>query len=97
MASLAELSVLKQLNKEELADIIKEGLFQAISKKLTEENELKIIADFSASKVCAKFYKIVSERDETMGEITLEDARYYHDEDSELGDRILVEIPIHDF
>ena len=97
MASLAELSGLKQLNKEELAEIIKEGLFQAISKKLTEENELEIIADFSASKVCAKFYKIVAERDEVMGEITLEDAMNNYDENAELGDKISVEIPIHEF
>ncbi|HHE37391.1 MAG TPA: transcription termination factor NusA [Candidatus Cloacimonetes bacterium] len=96
MASLAELAALKQLDKGKLAEIIKESLLQAVSKKLTSENELEITADFETSKICVKFNKIVVERDVSLGEISLEDAFYYK-EDAELGDKIPVEMPIYEF
>lgn len=96
MSSLAELANLKQLNKEELEKIIREGLFQAISKKLTPENELEIIADFDTNKVLAKFKKIVVEQDTELGEITLEAATRYK-QDAELGDKIQVQMAIFEF
>lgn len=96
MSSLAELANLKQLDKEKLTEIIKEGLYQAVSKKLLLENELEIIADFDTNKILAKFKKIVVERDVTLGEISLEDAGYYED-DVELGDTIPVEMAIYEF
>ncbi|HCX72323.1 MAG TPA: transcription termination factor NusA, partial [Candidatus Cloacimonas sp.] len=96
MSSLAELANLKQLNKEELEKIIREGLFQAISKKLNPENELEIIADFDTNKVLAKFKKIVVEQDTELGEINLEEAKRY-DKDAELGDKIAVQMPIFEF
>lgn len=96
MGSLAELASLKQLNKEQLAEIIKDGLFQAISKKLLLENELEIIADFDTNRVCAKFNRIVVERDMSLGEISLEEA-YLHNPKIELGDKIPAEMTISDF
>ena len=96
MSSLAELANLKQLDKEKLYEIIKEGLYQAVSKKLLLENELEIVADFDTNKILAKFKKIVVERDVSLGEISLEDAGYYED-DVELGDTIPVEMAIYEF
>ncbi len=96
MSSLAELANLKQLDKDKLTEIIKEGLYQAVSKKLLLENELEIIADFDTNKILAKFKKIVVERDVSLGEISLEDASYYED-DVELGDTIPVEMAIYEF
>ena len=97
MSSLAELSGLKQLKKEELQEIIQNGLYQAISKKLTSENELEIIADFNSNRVYAKFYKIVSEIDEGLGEISLEQAIKQFDSNAKIGDKYLTEISIQDF
>jgi N utilization substance protein A len=71
-------------------------LFQAISKKLTPENELEIIADFDTNKVLAKFKKIVVEQDTELGEITLEAATRYK-QDAELGDKIQVQMAIFEF
>ena len=71
MASLSELAALKQLDKEKLAEIIKDGLYQVISKKLLNENELEIEADFDTNWVAAKFKRIVVERDMSLGEISL--------------------------
>lgn len=96
MSSLAELANLKQLDKDKLTEIIKEGLYQAVSKKLLLENELEIIADFDTNKIVATFNKIVVERDMSLGEISLEDACYYKD-DVELGDTIPVEMAIYEF
>ncbi len=96
MSSLAELATLKQLDKDKLAEIIKESLLQAVSKKLTSENELEIIADFETNRICVKFKKIVVQRDEALGEISLEDA-LYDKEDAVLGDKIPVEMPIFEF
>jgi len=96
MSSLAELANLKQLDKDKLTEIIKEGLYQAVSKKLLLENELEIIADFDTNKILAKFKKIVVERDVSLGEISLEDAGYYEDV-VEIGDTIPVEMAIYEF
>ncbi len=96
MSSLAELASLKQLDKNQLAEIIKESLYQSISKKMVAENELEIVADFDTNRVMAKFKRIVVERDMNLGEINLEEARHYKP-DAELGDLIPVEMYISDF
>jgi transcription termination/antitermination protein NusA len=96
MGSLAELANLKQLDKEKLTSIIKEGLYQAISKKMILDNELEITTDYNTNKIIARFKRIVVERDTTLGEISLEDAKMI-DEDLELGDTIPVGMNISEF
>ncbi len=96
MSSLTELANLKQLNSEELTEIIEDGLYQAVSKKLLIENELEILTDFDTNKIIAKFKKIVVERDMSLGEISIEEAKLYN-KDIELGDKIPMEMPIADF
>ncbi|MCF7858477.1 MAG: transcription termination factor NusA [Candidatus Cloacimonetes bacterium] len=96
MGSLAELANLKQLDKEKLTSIIKEGLYQAISKKMIDDNELEITTDYDTNKIIAKFNRIVVERDTSLGEISLEEAKMY-DENLELGDTIPVEMKITEF
>ncbi len=96
MGSLAELANLKQLDKEKLTSIIKEGLYQAISKKMILDNELEITTDYNTNKIIARFSKIVVERDTSLGEISFEDAKMI-DEDLQLGDTIPVEMNISEF
>ncbi len=96
MASLADLANLKQLDKDKLAEIIQDGLYQAVSKKLLSENELEIVTDFDRNIILARFKKIVVDQDFSLGEISLDEALRY-DEDVSLGDKIIVEIPIFDF
>jgi len=96
MGSLAELANLKQLDKEKLTLIIKEGLYQAISKKMILDNELEITTDYNTNKIIARFNRIVVERDTSLGEISFEDAKMI-DEDLELGDTIPVEMNISEF
>jgi len=96
MGSLAELANLKQLDKEKLTEIIKDGLYQAISKKMILDNELEITTDYNTNKIIAKFNRIVVERDTSLGEISFEDAKMI-DERLELGDTIPVEMSIAEF
>ena len=96
MGSLAELANLKQLDKEKLTTIIKEGLYQAISKKMILDNELEITTDLTTNKIIAKFKRIVVERDTTLGEISFEDAMMIED-NLELGDTIPVQMNITEF
>jgi N utilization substance protein A len=96
MVTLAELANLKQLDKGKLTEIIKTSLYQAISKRLTPENELEIVADFETSKVYAKFKKIVTEQDISLGEISLAEAQKYNP-NAKIGDKIPVEMPISKF
>lgn len=96
MGSLAELANLKQLDKEKLTSIIKEGLYQAISRKMILDNELEITTDYNTNKIIAKFKRIVVERDTSLGEISFEDAKLI-DENLELGDTIPVEMNISEF
>lgn len=92
-----ELANMKQLDKEKLTEIIRESLFQAISKKLSPENELEIIADFKTSTLTSTFYRIVVEQDlNNLGEISLDEARK-QDPEIGLGDRIHVEMAIHEY
>lgn len=96
MGSLAELANLKQLDKEKLNSIIKEGLYQAISKKMILDNELEITTDYNTNKIIARFNRIVVERDTSLGEISFEDAKMI-DDDLQLGDSIPVEMNISEF
>lgn len=96
MGTLTQLANLKQLDKKQLESIITDGLFQAISKKLTSENDLKINANFDSNNVEVKFNKVVVERDMSLGEISLEDARKI-DPDLEIGDTIPAEMELCDF
>ena len=77
MGSLAQLASLKQLDKEQFTDIIKDGLYQSISKRMVDENNLEIITDFNTNTVLVKFDKIVVELDMNLGEISLEEAKEY--------------------
>ncbi len=97
MAIVNELAAIKQLDKSKVAEIIKEGLFIAISKKLEPENELEIVTNYERSAVVARFKRHVVEQDFQLGEISLEDARDNFDPDAEVDDWIDVEMQIHEF
>jgi len=95
---VSELAAIKQLDRAKITEIITESLHQAISKKLTSENDLEIIADFETNQMLARFHRTVVEYESNMlGEMSLDEAREYHDEDAQLGDSIEVEINISDF
>ncbi len=96
LSSLNELANLKQLNRNEIIEIVKSSLYQAISKKLIEDNELEIEAEFATNTIKARFKKIVAEFDSSLGEITLEEARKLNP-GAQIGDKVDVALQIHEF
>lgn len=96
MAILNEIASVKQLDKEQVARMIEDSLYQAISKNLAPENELEIQADFVKSTLTARFKRTVVEQDFNFGEISLEEARK-RNPGIELGDQIVVKMQISDF
>jgi transcription termination/antitermination protein NusA len=96
MGSLAALANLKQLNRDEIEKIIQESIYAAVAKKLTSENDLEIITDFSSGAIEIRFVKIVVERDMGLGEISLEDAQMRNSH-LELGDKLATKLGLSDF
>lgn len=90
---ITELANVRQLDLGRLREVIVESLKNAISKKLKPENELEIITDFNTNYLAARFKKIVVDKDETLGQISLKDAWEY-DEDAQIGDWITVEVSV---
>jgi len=97
MASLNELCTLKQLNKETIENIIRESLYQTISKRLGPENELDIKADFKTNKLNVTFKRMVVTTDTKLGEISMKEAMQIAEGPVELGDMVTVEMAITDF
>ncbi|MCD4652226.1 MAG: transcription termination factor NusA [Candidatus Cloacimonetes bacterium] len=92
---LSELATLKQLDKRAIVDILKDGLFSSIEKKMVPENELEIVVDEETGRITAKFYRIVTEHEVGLGEIHIEDANAINSS-CELGDRLPFELAIHE-
>lgn len=96
MGSLAALANLKQLKRDELEKIIEESIYLAVSKKLTSENELEVIADFKSGIIEIRFEKLVVERDRGLGEISLLEAQERNSH-LEIGDKIATKLNLADF
>ncbi len=96
MGSLAALANLKQLNRDEIEEIIKDSIYGAVIKKLTSENELEVITDFKSGTIEIRFVKIVVERDMGLGEIGLEEV-HTRNSHLEIGDKIATKLGIADF
>jgi len=90
---ITELAKVRQLDQERLREVIVESLKNAISKKLKPENELEIIADYNSNYLGVKFNKVVVDKDENLGQISLVDA-YEYKNNPKIGDVIEVELPV---
>mgnify|MGYP001218949025 FL=1 len=93
LAIITELAKVKQLDQSRLRDVIVESLQNAISKKLKPENELEVIADYNSNYLGVKFKKLVVDKDESLGQISILDAQDI-DEKAVIGQMIEVELPI---
>ncbi|MEA1973383.1 MAG: transcription termination factor NusA [Candidatus Cloacimonadota bacterium] len=96
IAIINQLAILKQLDKQKLADIIEESLYSSIAKKLTVENDLDIVVDFENNKVEATFYRFVVEHDRGLGQISINEANA-NNQEYEIGDKILIKMSISEF
>lgn len=90
---ITELAKVRQLDQSRLREVIVESLKNAISKKLKPENELEIVADYNSNYLGVKFKKYVVEKDEALGQISIQDAQDI-DPNAKIGDLLLVELPV---
>ncbi len=97
LAVLNQLANFKQLDKEMLTEIIRESLYNSISKKLAPENELEIKLDFKSNEIYAHFKKVVVLADTQLGDISLAEAKKQYGRDIELGDKVDVTMQLHEF
>ena len=94
---IEEFSRLKQIDREKIAEIIKESLESTLKKRLSEEKELIVEINFDESKVVAKFEAEVVEGPASfLDEIVLEDAQKI-DPNAEIGDVLTIEMPVSEF
>ena len=94
---IEEFSRLKQIDREKIAEIIRESLESTLQKKLSEETELIVEINFDENEVVAKFDAVVVEESTgLLDEIILEEAQKINHE-AEVGDIIPIEMPVSDF
>ncbi|MDD4156461.1 MAG: transcription termination factor NusA [Candidatus Cloacimonetes bacterium] len=94
LAIIKELANMKQLDQDKIEKAVTDSLLHVLNKKLRPENELEIIIDYETNYLAARFLKEVVYNDETLGQISLEDATSDYKIDAEIGDTVEVEIPI---
>ncbi len=93
---LSNLANIKQLDARALQTIIAESIESALSKKMVQENELEVIADFENNDFFVRLKKIVVLTDRNLGELSLANAREMYGDHVELGDCYETVIPIGD-
>ena len=94
---IEEFSRLKQIDREKIAEIIRESLESTLQKKLSEETELIVEINFDENEVVAKFDAVVVEESTgLLDEIILGEAQKINHE-AEIGDIIPIEMPVSDF
>ena len=91
---IKELANMRQLDLDKIEKVINDSLLTVLGRKLKTENELEIIIDYDRNYLAARFLKEVVLNDETLGQISIQEAIYDYDENAKIGDMIRVEISI---
>ncbi|HPF08785.1 MAG: transcription termination factor NusA [Candidatus Cloacimonetes bacterium] len=92
-----KLAVIKQLDGHLIQEIVVEAITSTLSKKLGEENELEVYIDSASSGIKARFKCLVVELENSLGEISLSEARENYDAHAALGDYIQKELSLYEF
>ena len=85
---------MKQLDQDKIEKVIKESLMIVLNRKLRIDSELEIILDYNKNYLAARFLKEVVIKDETIGQMSLQEAKQEHDIHAKVGDMIKVEVLI---
>lgn len=92
-----KLAALKQLDSHQIQEIVLESIINTLSKRLSEENELEVIVDELSNAIRIRFRSLVVEIENSLGEISLSDARSEFDSSAQLGDYIQKEMALNEF
>lgn len=78
--AVSKLAAIKQLDKDQIQEIILESITGTLSKKLLPENELEVFTDPASGQIKVRFLCKVVEVEEHFGQISLAEAReeYFH-------------------
>jgi N utilization substance protein A len=91
---MKELAYMKQLDTDRIESIVKESIYNVLSKKMKAENMLEINLCIETNTLTARFNREVVEIEESLAHISLTEAINYYKEDAVIGDMIPVEVPI---
>ena len=92
LTALRELANAKQIERTELQELLKDGILAALAKKHGPSVQAEVdIDDVKGAIRIVILKKVVEDVQDSVGEITLEEARY-EDPDYQLGD--IMEIPV---
>jgi N utilization substance protein A len=85
---------MKQLDQSLIEDIIKESIYNVLNKKLKPENQLEIVLCNDTNTLTACFYKEVVQSEESLGQMSLNEAINHYKEDAVIGDLIAIQMSI---
>jgi len=97
LAALQELAKVKQLDRNELLDLLRDGIHAALAKRygVTVRDEIAI-DDLKGTITVTVLKNVVEEVEDPTSQVSLEDAQY-EDADFEVGDVLEEEIPFEEF
>lgn len=91
-----KLATIKQLNSEQIHQIIKDSVAATLGRRLSPENELEVYVDDESKMIQATFMCEVVELEESIGQMSLSEARSINPE-AKLGDMIERSMSLQDF
>ncbi len=95
--AVIKLAAIKQLDKDQIQNLILESITATLSRKLLPENELEVFVDSVTGSINVSFLSKVVEEEHELGEISLADARKIHDPKAVLDQLIKRTMSLHDF
>jgi N utilization substance protein A len=97
LAALQELAKVKQIDRSELLDLLRDGIHAALTKSygVTVRDEITI-DDLKGSITVTVLKNVVAEVEDPTSQVSLEDAQY-EDPDFEVGDVLEEEVPFEEF
>ncbi len=91
-----KLAAIKQLNSEQIHQILKDSVYATLGRRLGAENELEVFVDEESKMIQATFMCEVVELEESIGHMSLEEARSINPE-AKLGDMIERSMSLQEF
>ncbi len=95
--AVIKLAAIKQLDKDQIQEIILDSIISTLSKKLEPENELAVYIDDVTGSIRVSFLSKVVEEEHDLGEISIFDAKKEHDPQAVLDQYIKRTMSLHDF
>lgn len=97
LEALNKLAAIKQLDKDQIQEIIVESITTTLQKRLEPEADLQVFTDNASGSIKVRFKSLVVEMEEGIGQISISDARSSYDAKAQLGQFIERTMALHEF